>query len=67
MSLREDKSSSVGLNFLLSLPLKTEILTPEIVTCQLLVLKETYNFTIFSIQVCLWDIFSYSFSPSFKR
>ena len=38
--------------------LKTEILTLEIVTCKLLLLaRETYNVTIFSIQVCLRDIF----------
>ena len=39
MGLQEDKSSYFGLIFLLGLPFKTEILTLEIVTCKLLVLK----------------------------
>ena len=34
MGLREHKSLWVGLIFLLGLPLKTEILTKEIVTCK---------------------------------
>ena len=39
MGLREDISSYFGLIFLLGLPFKTEILTLEIVTCKLLLLK----------------------------
>ena len=64
MGLREDKSSLVGLIFLLGLPLKTEILTPEIITCKLLVLKRPTQF--FLIQVCLRDIFLNHLAPPSK-
>ena len=57
MGLQEDRSCQVGRIFLLGLPLNTDTPTLEIVTCKLLLLK-TYNLTIFSIQVCLRDIFS---------
>ena len=56
MALGEDKSSSVGLIFLLGF--KTEILTLEIVTCKLLLLKRPTISQLFSIQVCLRDFFS---------
>ena len=39
MGLREHKSTQVSLILLLGLPFKTEILTLEIVTCKLLLLK----------------------------
>ena len=39
MGSREHKSSYVGLIFLLCLPVRTEILTLEIVTCKLLLLE----------------------------
>ena len=39
MGLREHKSPQVSLILLLGLPFKTEILTLEIVTCKLLLLK----------------------------
>ena len=56
MGLREDKSSLVGLNFLLGLPFKTEIVTLEIVTCKLLLLKRPTISQVFQFRsVC--DIF----------
>ena len=56
MGLREHKIPWVGLIFLLGLPLKTEILTLEIVTCKLLLLKRPTISVSFN-QVCLRDMF----------
>ena len=54
--LREDKSSLVGLNFLLGLHFKTEIVTQEIVICKLLLLKRPTISQVFQFRsVC--DIF----------
>ena len=56
MGLRDDKISLVGLNFLLGLPFKTEIVTLEIVTCKLLLLKRATTSQVFQFRsVC--DIF----------
>ena len=56
MGLRDDKISLVGLNFLLGLPFKTEIVTLEIVTCKLLLLKRPTISQVFQFRsVC--DIF----------
>ena len=42
---------------------KYNILALEIVTCKLLLPEETYNFTFFSIQVCLRNIFLNHLAP----